>query len=90
MPSLVINFLFGMGISDVVSKKPSKLIEYAYTLCVLILVNVVGILMVPYFNKYYIISMLSLSRIAFKLLIYANLWTLSTLIAASRLNAQVN
>ncbi|XP_003492350.2 putative gustatory receptor 28b [Bombus impatiens] len=88
VPSLVINFLFGMGISDVVSKKPSKLIEYAYTLCVLILVNVVGILMVPYFNKYYIISMLSLSRIAFKLLIYANLWTLSTLIAASRLNAQ--
>ncbi|XP_033303055.1 putative gustatory receptor 28b [Bombus bifarius] len=88
VPSLVMNFLFGMGISDVFSKKPSKLIEYAYTLCVLILVNVVGILMVPYFNKYYIISMLSLSRVAFKLLIYANLWTLSTLIAASRLNAQ--
>ncbi|XP_043589166.1 uncharacterized protein LOC122570649 isoform X3 [Bombus pyrosoma] len=88
VPSLVMNFLFGMGISDVLSKKPSKLIEYTYTLCVLILVNVGGILMVPYFNKYYIISMLNLSRVAFKLLIYANIWTLSTLIIASRLNAQ--
>ncbi|CAD1481267.1 unnamed protein product, partial [Heterotrigona itama] len=85
-PLFAMNFLFGMGVS--LRKKPPRFIEYAYTVCVLILIGTIGKFMLPYYKKYYIISTFALNKIIFETLIYADLLMICILAVVNRINAQ--
>lgn len=86
---MVVNFVFGMGLTGIEAKKPSKKLEYVYTLCNLVLFYFINKLTLPYYDKYYVISTFELSRFIFQWMFHANIWTITLLIIITRIKAQV-
>ncbi|XP_016769530.1 gustatory and pheromone receptor 32a-like [Apis mellifera] len=87
-PLMVVNFVFGMGLTGIEAKKPSKKLEYVYTLCNLVLFYFINKLTLPYYDKYYVISTFELSRFIFQWMFHANIWTITLLIIITRIKAQ--
>lgn len=88
-PLMVINFVFGMGLTGIEAKKPSKKLEYIYTICNLVIFYLINKLTLPYYDKYYVISTFNLSRFIFQWMFHANIWTITLLIIITRIKAQV-
>lgn len=88
-PLMVVNFIFGMGLTGIEADKPSKKLEYFYTICNLGILHFINKFTLPYYDKYYVISTFSLSRFIFQWMFHANIWMIALLIIITRIKAQV-
>ncbi|XP_043789656.1 gustatory and pheromone receptor 32a-like [Apis laboriosa] len=87
-PLMILNFIFGMGLTGIEAKKPSKILEYIYTICNLVILYFINKLTLPYYDKFYVISTFELSRFIFQWMFHANIWTIALLIIITRIKAQ--
>lgn len=88
-PLMILNFIFGMGLTGIEAKKPSKILEYIYTICNLVILYFINKLTLPYYDKFYVISTFELSRFIFQWMFHANIWTIALLIIITRIKAKV-
>ncbi|CAL7939570.1 unnamed protein product [Xylocopa violacea] len=88
LPLSWINFLLGMAVFNLELKRFTKLFEYLYTLCFLVVLNMVGFFWLTHFSDYVIIYAFDMTQVVLKVIFCLNMLVMNVLVIASRYNAQ--